>query len=568
MAKPNALSRPVILVVDDDPEVLRAVDRDLRRVYGGDYRILSADSGAAALDALQKLKLRNHPVALYLADQRMPGMTGVEFLEKAREINIGAKRVLLTAYADTDAAIRAINQVRLDHYLMKPWDPPEEHLYPVLNDLLADWQASFRPPFEGIRIVGYRWSPKVHELRDFLGRNLVPYQSVDPENNEEEALRLLDAAGHGDGLGTAPLPLVVFQDGTTMSRPLVAQLAEKIGLKARAGQPFYDLIVVGGGPAGLSAAVYGASEGLHTLLIEGEAPGGQAGTSARIENYLGFPTGLTGGDLTRRAVAQAIKFGVEILTPQRATTVRLEESYRFISLADGSEVGCRALLIATGVAYRKLDVPGMDELTGAGVFYGSATTEALTCRDKSIFVVGGGNSAGQAAMYLSRFAHNVTILIRGESLSATMSQYLIDQIQDTPNIQVVPYRSVVGVEGSKAELPVLASITLQNSQNQERYTVMADAMFIYIGAQPHTDWVGEVVARDPQGFILTGADVLRDGGGKAMWKLDREPYLLESSVPGIFVAGDVRHGSIKRIASGVGEGGMAVAFIHQYLALA
>jgi thioredoxin reductase (NADPH) len=566
MTKPNAHNRPAILVVDDDPEVLRAVERDLRREFGNQYRILAANSGAAALGALQKLKLRNHPVALYLADQRMPEMTGVEFLDQAKDIYPLAKRILLTAYADTDAAIKAINQVKLDHYLMKPWDPPEEHLYPVLNDLLQDWLASFRPPYEGIRIVGFRWSPKVHEVKDFLGRNLIPYQSIDPEDKREEAVRLLEAAGITGGLETAPLPMIVFPDGTHLERPSTAQVAEKIGLKVRAGQPFYDLIVVGGGPAGLSAAVYGASEGLRTLLVEGEAPGGQAGTSARIENYLGFPTGLTGGDLTRRAVAQAVKFGVEILTPQRADTVRIEDRYRFVRLADGNEVSCSALLIATGVSYRKLNVPGIDRVTGAGVYYGSATTEALTCRDKNIFVVGGGNSAGQAAMYLCRFAQNVTILIRGKSLEATMSRYLIDQIHETANIKVEPYCSVVEVHETSGEVPTLASITLENVQTGERCTLPADAMFIYIGAQPHTEWVEEVVARDEQGFILSGSDVLRSETGRKMWKLDREPYLLESSVPGIFVAGDVRSGSIKRIASGVGEGGMAVAFVHRYLA--
>ncbi len=566
MPKSSAHKRPVILAVDDDPDVLRAVERDVQQEYGGRYRILAADSGASALDALQRLKLRNHPVALFLADQRMPGMTGVEFLERAREIYPLAKKVLLTAYADTDAAIRAINQVRLDHYLMKPWDPPEEHLFPILNDLLVDWQAAYKPEFEGTRIVGFRWSPKVHEVKDFLGRNLVPYQTIDAELEQEEALRLLSAAGYRNGVEQVPLPVIIFPDGTHLERPSVAEVAGKIGLKARAGQPFYDLIVVGGGPAGLSAAVYGASEGLRTLLVESEAPGGQAGTSARIENYLGFPAGLTGEDLTRRAVAQAIKFGVEILTPQRAEGVRVEDNYRFIKLADGTEVSCHALLIATGVAYRKLDVPGIDNLTGAGVYYGSATTEALSCRDKNIFVVGGGNSAGQAAMYLCRYAQAVTILIRGESLAATMSQYLIDQIAETPNIKVEPYQAVVEVHGTGAEAPVLASITLENVRNGERCTLPADAMFIYIGAQPHTEWVEGAVLRDSQGFILSGPDVLRSEAGKRLWKLDRDPYLLETSVPGIFVAGDVRSGSIKRIASGVGEGGMAVAFIHRYLA--
>jgi thioredoxin reductase (NADPH) len=551
------MAKPAILAVDDDRVVLSAVERDLRRHYGKDYRILGADSGPAALETLKQLQLRNDPVALFLVDQRMPQMTGVEFLAEAIRLFSGAKRVLLTAYADTEAAIRAINDIRLDHYLMKPWDPPEERLYPVLDDLLADWQAAFRPPFEGIRVIGHRWSRDAHEVRDFLARNQVPYQWLDLEE-DAAAGQMLSSAG----ADPASLPLVVFADGSHIARPTVSQIAERIGLRTHAALPFYDLIIVGSGPAGLAAAVYGASEGLHTLVVEEHAPGGQAGQSSRIENYLGFPVGLSGADLARRAVAQATRFGAEILTPQEAVGVRLQDSYKFLKLADGTELSCHALLVATGVSYRKLNAPGIEQLTGAGVYYGAAITEALSVRGSDVFVVGGGNSAGQAAMYLCTFARTVTILVRGETLAESMSQYLIDQIANTPNITILTRASVTEAHGQDN----LETLTITNSVTGESRTLPAAGLFIFIGAMPRTDWLAGVVERDKPGFILTGPDLLREGRQPAGWTLGRDPYWLESSVPGIFAAGDVRARSIKRIASAVGEGSMAVQFIHQYRA--
>ncbi|MGH2593574.1 MAG: FAD-dependent oxidoreductase [Anaerolineae bacterium] len=546
------MAKPMLFTIDDDPAVLNAVERDLRKQFGRDYRILKADSGAAALESLKQLQQRGEAVALFLADQRMPQMTGVQFLEQTRALYPDAKRVLLTAYADTEAAINAINRVALDYYLMKPWDPPEERLYPVLQDLLDDWLAAFRPPFEGIRVIGHRWSPAVHQIKDFLARNQVPYQWLDIET-DDQARRLVESLGSE----AAQLPLVLFPDGSHLAQPKNVQIAEKIGLKTRAGMPFYDLIIVGAGPAGLAAAVYGASEGLRTLLIEKDAPGGQAGTSSSIENYLGFPRGLSGAELARRAVAQASRFGVEILTPAEATGIRLKDSYRIVTLSDGTEVSCHALLIATGVSYRMLDIPGLDALTGAGVYYGAAITEAMSCRDKDVFIVGGGNSAGQGAMYLSKYARSVTMLVRGDSLADSMSQYLIDQIHATPNVAVRTRAAVVGVRGATG----LESITLCNDATGQEQVVSAGALFVFIGAQPRTDWVAGVVERDEYGFIKLCAGTRPKG-----WPLERLPYLLETNVPGIFVAGDVREQSMKRIASAVGEGAMAIYFIHQYLA--
>ena len=483
-------------------------------------------------------------------------MTGVEFLEEARGLFPEAKKVLLTAYADTEAAIRAINDVGLDHYLQKPWDPPEEKLYPVLDDQLEEWLSGFKPPFEGIRVVGNRWSRDSHRLKDFLARNMVPYRWLDVEGSEE-GRQLAAQADHG-----APkLPLVVMPDGGYLEAPPNVEVAQKIGLTTRAQRPFYDLIIVGGGPSGLAAAVYGASEGLKTVLIEREAPGGQAGTSSRIENYLGFHTGVSGGELSRRAVAQAKRFGVEILAPQEVRSVRVEDRYRIVTLADGSEVSCDVLLIATGVSYRKLDVPGLDELTGRGVYYGAAITEALSCRDSDVYIVGGANSAGQAAMYLSQFAREVTLLVRGGSLEKGMSRYLIDEIGRRENIKVRPNSSVARVGGEES----LETVTIRDAVSGEEETVPAAGIFVFIGALPGTDWLDGVVRRDERGFILAGPDLSENGGRPKGWGLDRDPYLLETSVPGIFVAGDVRHGSVKRVASGVGEGSIAVQFIHQYL---
>jgi thioredoxin reductase (NADPH) len=549
--------KPVLLTVDDDPEVLRAIERDLRREYGNRYRVLRADSGSSAIEAVKQLKLRNDPVALFLVDHRMPHMNGLEFLEQAIELFPEAKRALLTAYADTDAAIKAINKVKIDYYLMKPWNPPEEQLFPVLNDLLEDWQADFRPDFEGVRVIGHRWSPLSHQVKDFLARNQVPYRWLDIEANQDTATQLLELVG----ADSAQLPLVLFSDGSHLLQPTNLQLAEKVGLKLRADMPFYDLAIVGSGPAGLAAAVYGASEGLRTVLIEREAPGGQAGTSSRIENYLGFPVGLSGADLARRAVAQARRFGVEILTPQEVCGVRLDGAYRFITLADGSELSCHALLIATGVSYRKLDLPGLDQLTGAGVYYGAAMTEAISCKDDDVCIVGGANSAGQAAMYFSKYARKVTMLVRGPSLAKSMSQYLIDQIKSTPNIEVRVCTQIVEVQGQEK----LEAVTLSNSDTGQTETLPATALFIFIGAMPRTDWLDGVVERDEQGFILAGPDVMRNERRPKNWPLNRDPFLLETSVPGIFVAGDVRFGSIKRVASGVGEGSIAVQFIHRYL---
>ncbi len=550
------MAKPVILAVDDDPEVSRTLDRDLRRKYSSQFRVLRATSGAAALDILKQLKLRNEPVALLLTDQRMPQMSGVEFLEQAMVLFPEAKRALLTAYADTDAAIRAINTVRIDYYLVKPWDPPEERLYPVLQDLLDDWLANFHPPFEGVRVVGHRWSPQSHQVKDFLSRNLVPYQWLDVESSQD-AQALIKTTD----LDISRLPLLLFSDGSSLVQPTNAEIAEKIGLKTRATLPFYDLIIVGSGPAGLAAAVYGASEGLHTVLIEREAPGGQAGTSSRIENYLGFPVGLSGADLARRAVAQATRFGVEILSPQEVASIRVDGPYRVVKLIDGAEISCHALLIATGVSYRKFSVPGVERLTDAGVYYGAAMTEALSCADSDVFIIGGANSAGQAAMYFSRHARTVTMLVRGDSLAKGMSQYLVDQIQSTENIIVRLCTSVTEVQGETS----LESITLSDANTRKQETVPATALFIFIGAMPRTDWTSGLLARDEQGFLLAGPDLMHNGQRPKGWTPERDPFLLETNVPGIFVAGDVRHGSVKRVASGVGEGSIAIQFVHRYL---
>lgn len=553
------MAKPVILAVDDDPEVLRAVERDLRRQYGSQYRVLRAGSGTAALDTLRQLTQRADPVALLLADQRMPHMTGVGFLAQARELYPQAKRALLTAYADTDAAIQAINQVQIDYYLLKPWDPPEQTLYPILDDLLEDWQASYRPAFEGMRLLGHRWSPQTHALKDFLTRSRVPYRWLDIEtrDTDPEVETVLQALG-GD---PSVLPIALLPDGTNLPDPAIGDLAEKIGLKTQPDQETYDLVIVGGGPAGLAAAVYGASEGLKTLMIERGAPGGQAGTSTKIENYLGFPSGISGDDLARRAVIQATRFGVEILAPQEVTGVRLEGAQRILTLTGGKEVSCHALLIATGVSWRKLDVPGIDALTNAGVYYGAAQTEALSCRDDDVFVVGGANSAGQAAMAFARVARSVIMLVRGAGLSATMSHYLIEQIGKTENITVRPHSQVTEAQGEGH----LECLRIANTETGETETVPASALFIFIGAVPHTDWLEGVVARDAQGFILSGPELMERGKRPKGWPLERDPMLLETSVPGIFVAGDARNGSVKRVSAGVGEGGVAVSLIHQYL---
>ena len=552
------MPKPVLLTVDDDPEVLRSIERDLRRQYGDRYRVLRADSGMTALDTLRQLKTRNDSVALLLADQRMPQVDGVAFLRGAMEIYPEAKRALLTAYADTDAAIRAINEVKIHHYLLKPWDPPEEQLYPVIDDLLDDWLSTFKAPFAGIRVLGSRWSPKSYELREFLARNQVPYQWLDIESNDPEILQLIESLGED----ASNLPLVLFPDGTKLASPSNTEIAGKIGLRMQAEMPFYDVAIVGGGPAGLAAGLYAASEGLKAIIVEREAPGGQAGLSSRIENYLGFPSGLSGGDLARRAVTQARRFGVEILTPQEAVGLRVEGPYRILKLADGGELSCHALLIATGVQWRSLDVPGIERLRGAGVYYGAGPAEAISCKDEDVYIVGGANSAGQAAMHFSKYARRVVMLVRGDSLADSMSQYLIEQIRQTPNITVEPRTEIIEVHGEKR----LEAITVRCGDSGEADRVPASALFIFIGAVPRTDWLDGVVERDERGFILSGPDLVAKGRRPKGWTLDRDPNLLETNVPGIFAVGDVRRGSVKRVASGVGEGSIAVQFVHQYLA--
>ncbi len=554
------MAKPTLLTVDDDPNVLRAIERDLRAHYGESYRVLRANSGDAGLELLRELKVRNDAVALLLADQRMPQMDGIGFLNEAKKLYPDSKRALLTAYADTSAAINAINEVNVHYFFLKPWDPPSQHLYPVLDDLLEDWAASYRPPYEGIRVLGTRWSPRAYEVRDFLARNHVPYQWIDVElaSEDPEVKQLI--ASLGDQAGN--LPLALFPDGTRMFQSTPAELADKIGLRTRAETQFYDLAIIGGGPGGLAAAVYGASEGLKTVMIDREAPGGQAGLSSRIENYLGFPSGLSGADLARRGVMQAQRFGVEIIAPQEATGLRAEGPYRIVKLANGSEISCHAALIATGVQWRRLEVPGIDRLQGAGVYYGGGSQEAISCKGETVYIVGGANSAGQAALNFAQYAEKVVMLLRGASLSTSMSRYLVDQIDKTSNIQLWPHAELVEVhgDGHLQEISVLCSDT----GKVER--IPASAMFIYIGAMPRTDWLEGTVLRDERGFVMAGPDLIKDGNPPSGWKVDRDPFLLESSLPGVFVVGDVRHGSIKRVASAVGEGAIAVQFIHRYMA--
>ena len=548
-------ARPVLLAVDDEPSVARAVERDLRRRYGRDYRVLRAGSGEEALTTLREAKLRGTPIALLLVDQRMPGMSGVELLEAALEIAPDAKRALLTAYADTQAAIDAINRVSLDHYLLKPWDPPEEQLYPVVDDLLDAWRAEAPPAADRIQLVGHRWSRESHDARDFLARNQVPFQWLDVER-EDEARRLL-AAAEGDGV----LPLVLFPDGGSLHGPTITELAERTGVLRRAERPFYDLVIVGGGPAGLAAAVYGASEGLQTALVERDAPGGQAGQSSRIENYLGFPVGLSGGDLARRATTQAQRFGAELLTVQQVTRIEQRGPSKVVHLAGGEELGAAAVIVATGVDYRLLDAPGVEELTGRGVYYGGSRSEGVSCRDEHVVVVGGANSAGQAAIYFAGYAQHVTILYRGDSLAKSMSRYLIDTIEDTPNITVRTNAEVAAAHGDEQ----LERITVRDTAGGAEQEMELAAMFVFIGARPQTEWLPDEVARDKRGFVLAGSELLLEDV-RPRWRLERNPYLLETTMPGLFVAGDVRSQSMKRVASAVGEGSMAVSFVHEYLA--
>jgi thioredoxin reductase (NADPH) len=551
------MGKPIILFVDDEPPVLNALERDLRGHYGSTYRIVKAGSGIHAMKAVENFKRRNDSIALFIVDQRMPEMTGLELLAEAIKFYPGARRVLLTAYADTEAAIAGINSVGLDYYFKKPWDPPEDNLFPVLDDLLGDWWATAELPYEGIRVAGTLWSADSHRCKDFLARNRIPYQWLDIDEDADARLLVETAAGGGP----VRLPVIFFPDGVALVNPDNRDLADKVGLQTEATEAFYDLIIVGAGPAGLGAAVYAASEGIQCLLLDREATGGQAGTSSKIENYLGFPSGISGADLARRATAQAKRLGAEILTAREVTAVRVEDPYRYIVLSDGTEIGCRAMIIATGVTTKELEVPGVKELTGKGIYYGAALTEAANFEGEHIHVVGGANSAGQAAMYFARYASKVTMLVRGSSLTKSMSQYLIDPIGAAENIEVVSRTAVTAVQGSER----LEAITTQNIDSGESASVSTPALFLFIGAVPHSDFVADVVQRNHAGFIPTGPDLLKDGKKPDYWKLRRYPYLLETSVPGIFAAGDIRQGVTRRVASAVGQGGGAIGFVRQYL---
>ncbi len=550
------MTKPIIMAIDDEPHVLNAVARDLQAQYQKDYRIMKASSGNEAIDAVKELKRRNDAIALFLVDQRMPGMSGIEFLAETVKLYPETKKVLLTAYADTDVAITSINSINLDYYLMKPWDPPEENLYPVLDDLLTDWMSTVPIPYGGIRVVGTLWSAKSYYVKDFLARSQVPYQWLDMEKSKE-ARDLLELDSGKD----FRLPTLFFPDGSVLVDPDLSTLANKVGMTTLPQKPFYDLIIIGAGPAGLTAAVYAASEGLKTIVIEREAAGGQAGTSARIENYLGFPNGISGADLTRRAITQAKRLGAEILTTQEVSSLRIEGPYRYVCLKDGTELSCKALLISTGVAVRRLNMAGIDKLTGVSVYYGAATSEAVYYQGKKVYVIGGANSAGQGAMFLSRFAREVVLVYRGKSLRKSMSTYLIDQIRQTENITTLANTELTAVEGAKK----LETITLKNNKSGEYISERADAVFIFIGAAPSTEIAGDLIQKDDSQFIYTGPDLIPDGNRPKNWTLARDPFFLETNVPGIFAAGDVRHGAVRRVASAVGQGAVAVSLIHKYL---
>ena len=549
------MAKPVIVSVDDDPEVLAAIERDLRAHFKSAYRIIKANSASEGLEVARELNKRGVPVAMFLVDQRMPEMSGTELLREARKLHPDARKVLLTAYADTDAAIDSINDIGLDHYLLKPWSPPEEKLYPVLDDLLLDWQANVRLPYDGIRLIGARWSPESFAAKDLLTRNQVPYQWIDLEQTPSARATLASL-----DVSETQLPVVLFPDGRALISPNKATLAEECGIRSHPARRFYDMIVIGAGPAGLAASVYGASEGIRTLLVEQSGAGGQAGTSSRIENYLGFPSGVSGADLAHRAVTQAKRFGAELLEAQEVTGVRCEDPYRIIRLADGSEVACHALVLAMGVAVRRLEVSGAEHLTGIGVYYGAAMTEAATYRNKDILIVGAGNSAGQGALFFSRTAASVTIVLRRDSLGRSMSQYLVDRIDAAENIRVMPNVQVAEVVGENC----LDRVTLRDVRDGAESRLDVSAMFVFIGAAPHTDLVADLVERDDKGFVLTGPHLIRDGKRPKGWKLDRDPMLFETSVPGIFAAGDVRSGSSKRVAAAVGEGSGTVSNVHAY----
>lgn len=552
------MERPIILTVDDDPDVLRSIARDLRKQFGDQYRILRAESGAAGLDALDELKQHREPVALLLSDQRMPGMDGVTFLELAAQRYPKARRVILTAYADTDAAINAINKSQVDYYLLKPWDPPEEKLFPVLEDLLGIWSSEYKPGYGGLRVIGSRWSQPTHLVKDFLARNHVPYTYLDAESaqDDEDVRSAIEEAANR-------LPVVMLLDGERLIGATPSDVARKVGLRGHATQAFYDLAIVGGGPAGLAAAVYAASEGLKTVMIEREAPGGQAGTSSRIENYLGFPVGLSGADLARRAVTQAKRFGVEILTPAEATELSFDGPYKRLRLSDSSdEISSHAIMLSTGVSWNYLTAECADRFAGRGIYYGAAMTEAFNCKDKCVFIVGAGNSAGQSAMFFKDYASRVVMLVRGGALASKMSHYLLERIEATPNIEVRTNSEIVRCQGADH----LESISIRHRETGEETTEEACYVFVFIGASPRTAWLSDEIVRDRNGFILTGPDLPADSDSMKHWPLERAPFLLEASVPGVFAAGDVRHESVKRVASAVGEGSVAVHFIHRHLA--
>jgi thioredoxin reductase (NADPH) len=547
---------PFIVIVDDDIQVLRAIQRDVRNRYREDYRILATESAREALEAIKELTLKNETVALFISDQRMPEMEGIEFLEKARALYPEAKQVLLTAYSDIEAAIRAINTVKLDYYLLKPWDPPEEKLYPVLTDLLNEWQALFRPDHEGIRIIGFQWSPKSHKVKEFLSGNLIPYLWMDVETHPDAEKYLISA-----NITRSELPLVVLRDGSFLIDPSLSDLGKGVGLRQQAAETMYDIVIVGAGPAGLAASVYGSGEGFKTLLIERSNPGGQASSSARIENYLGFPNGLSGAELSMRAIAQTLRFGTEILTPQEVKSITLQDGYKIVELSDGSHINTKTIVIATGVSYTTLAVPGIERFAGAGVYYGAASVEANACRNEDVYIIGGGNSACQAAMHLAKFAKSVHMLIRRDTLKETAANYLIENIRSTPNITVHPFTQLTSVAGDT----VLEQITYKHVQTGEETTAPTKTLFIYIGQKPATNWINGDVFKEKGGLIITGSDVAKEKNYRAVWKLDREPYLPETSVPGIFAAGDVRFGCLTGISAAVGEGALAIRFVRKYL---
>lgn len=547
---------PFIIIVDDDEQVLRAIQRDIRNEYRNEYRISATDSAIEAVELIKELKLKNETVALFISDQRMPEMEGITFLAKTKEIYPEAKLVLLTAYSDIDAAVRAINNLKLDYYLLKPWNPPDEKLYPIVDDLLDDWQAQYKPDHEGMRIIGFQWSPKSHRLKEFLSGNLIPYLWMDVEDNTEAEKYLASTNVNFD-----ELPLVILKDGKWLTDPSLPDLAKQIGLQQTASQKMYDVLIIGGGPAGLAASVYGSCEGLKTILVEKSNPGGQASSSARIENYLGFPKGLSGADLTRRAMAQTLRFGTEILTPKTVKSIHLQDGYKITEMTDGSQVNSKTVIVATGVEYTKLEIPGLEKFTGAGVYYGAASVEAHACKDEIVYIVGGGNSACQAALHICRFAKEVNIVIRRESITKTAADYLIKNISNTPNINICTSTEVVAADGES----VLEKITLKNVSTGESRVVPTKALFIYIGAKPGTSWLDSFILKDNRGYIITGNDLIKEKSFNTFWKLERKPLLPETNIPGIFACGDVRSTALTGISSAVGEGSMAIRFVRKYL---